>query len=82
MTPLPPPGPMPKARVRGGMAKAMTLREHLDELRKRLIVAALVVILMTVAAFVFRDQIIAFLLEPGLRGPRTTCPSPRRCWRR
>ncbi len=73
MTPSPPPCPMPKARVRGGVAKAMTLREHLDELRKRLIVAALVVIFMTVAAFVFRDQIIAFLLEPGY-GDRDDMP--------
>ena len=43
----------------------MTLREHLDELRRRLIIAAVFVALATIAAFVFRDPILAFLLEPG-----------------
>ncbi len=47
------------------MAEAMTLREHLDELRRRLIIAAVFVGLATIAAFVFRDPILAFLLEPG-----------------
>ena len=47
------------------MVEAMTLREHLDELRRRLIIAAVFVALATMAAFVFRDPILAFLLEPG-----------------
>ena len=47
------------------MVEAMTLREHLDELRRRLIIAAVFVALATIAAFVFRDPILAFLLEPG-----------------
>ena len=43
----------------------MSLREHLDELRRRLIWVVLFVILSMVIAFVFRDQILSFLLEPG-----------------
>lgn len=47
------------------MAEAMTLRDHLDELRRRLIIAVIFVIAATIAAFVFRDQVLGFLLEPG-----------------
>ena len=47
------------------MAGEMTLREHLDELRKRLIVVVVFVILAMIAAFVLRNPIIDFLLEPG-----------------
>lgn len=47
------------------VAEAMTLRDHLDELRRRLIIAVLFVVAATIAAFVFRDQILQFLLEPG-----------------
>ena len=47
------------------MTAEMSLREHLDELRRRLIWVVLFVILSMVIAFVFRDQILAFLLEPG-----------------
>ncbi|MCY4582073.1 MAG: twin-arginine translocase subunit TatC [Chloroflexi bacterium] len=47
------------------MAREMTLREHLDELRRRLVIVVVFVILAMVAAFVFRDPIIEFLLEPG-----------------
>ena len=43
----------------------MTLREHLEELRRRLIVVVLFVILAMIVAFVFRNPILAFLLEPG-----------------
>ncbi|MCE2469261.1 MAG: twin-arginine translocase subunit TatC, partial [Dehalococcoidia bacterium] len=55
------------------MAEAMTLREHLDELRRRLIIASVFVALATIAAFVFRDPILAFLLEPGF-GQRAEKP--------
>lgn len=46
----------------------MTLREHLDELRKRLMWAVIFVAVAVGAAFVFRDYILAFLLEPGYGG--------------
>ena len=47
------------------MAGEMTLREHLDELRRRLIIVVVFVILAMIAAFVFRNPILEFLLEPG-----------------
>ena len=46
-------------------AKEMTLREHLEELRRRLIIVVVFVILAMIVAFVFRNPIFAFLLEPG-----------------
>ncbi len=47
------------------MAGEMTLREHLDELRRRLIIVVVFVILAMIAAFVFRNPILEFLLAPG-----------------
>ncbi len=44
---------------------AMTLRDHLDELRKRLIFVVVFIIAAMIAAFVFRNQLFDFLLEPG-----------------
>ena len=46
-------------------SKEMTLREHLEELRRRLIIVVVFVILAMIVAFVFRNPILAFLLEPG-----------------
>ena len=43
----------------------MTLRDHLDELRKRLIFVVAFIIAAMIAAFVFRNQLFDFLLEPG-----------------
>ena len=43
----------------------MTLREHLDELRRRLMFIVVFMVLATIVAFVFRNEIISFLLEPG-----------------
>ena len=43
----------------------MTLREHLDELRKRLMFIVAFLFIAVVAAFVFRDPIMEFMLEPG-----------------
>lgn len=40
-------------------------RSHLDELRKRLMISALAVIVTTVVAFVFHRWIIDFLLRPA-----------------
>ena len=45
--------------------KEMTLREHLEELRRRLIYVVVFVILAMIVAFAFRNPIFAFLLEPG-----------------
>ena len=44
---------------------AMTLRDHLEELRKRLFYVAAAVVLGTAVAFVFRDRVLDFLLAPG-----------------
>ena len=44
---------------------AMTLREHLDELRRRLIIVVAFIIVALIAAFAFRNQLFDFLLEPG-----------------
>ena len=44
---------------------AMTLFEHLDELRKRITIAALTIVLTTVVALVFTNDIIQFLTEPA-----------------
>ena len=46
-------------------AGAMTLREHLEELRRRLVIVLLFVVVAMVVAFVFRNQIFEFLLAPG-----------------
>ncbi|MCZ6891082.1 MAG: twin-arginine translocase subunit TatC [Chloroflexi bacterium] len=43
----------------------LTLREHLEELRKRLFVAALAVALGTVVAFVLHREILKLLMEPA-----------------
>lgn len=44
---------------------AMTLRDHLDELRKRLMFTVIFLVVAVLAAFVFRDLLLEFLLEPG-----------------
>ena len=46
----------------------LTLREHLDELRKRLMYMVLVLVATVVVAFLFREAIFEFLLEPGYGG--------------
>jgi sec-independent protein translocase protein TatC len=46
-------------------SRDMTLREHLDELRKRLIITAVFLIVAVIVAFVFRNAILQFLMEPG-----------------
>jgi sec-independent protein translocase protein TatC len=43
----------------------MTLRDHLEELRKRLIISVAAVILGFAVAFIFREQVLDFLLSPG-----------------
>jgi sec-independent protein translocase protein TatC len=43
----------------------LTLREHLEELRKRLMYTLIFVVIAVVIAFLFREAIFNFLLEPG-----------------
>jgi sec-independent protein translocase protein TatC len=47
-----------------GDARRMTVVEHLEELRRALLISAVAWILATVAAFVFHGAIIEFLLRP------------------
>ena len=47
----------------------MTLREHLDELRRRLMFIVAFLVVAMIVAFVFRDPVLRFLLEPGFGGP-------------
>ncbi len=42
-----------------------TLREHLNELRRRLIITAVATVVATVVAFVFHERILEFLLVPA-----------------
>lgn len=43
----------------------MSLRGHLDELRRRLTIAALAVLVTTIVSFIFYKRIIEFLLGPA-----------------
>lgn len=42
----------------------MTLPEHLDELRRRLVISALTVFIAMILAFVFKDEIWGFVQQP------------------
>jgi len=53
-------------------SKDMTLREHLEEVRRRLAYVTGAVVLGAISAFIFRDRIFKFLLDPGFgRLPET-----------
>ena len=43
----------------------LTLGEHLNEIRQRLTVAVLTMVLTTVVALIFASTILDYLLEPG-----------------
>lgn len=47
-----------------GAGAVMTLVEHLEELRRRLIVALIAIAVCTAVAFIFWDPILGFLLTP------------------
>lgn len=47
--------------------RAATLKEHLNELRKRLIICLAVVVLTAILAFVFHEQVLGFMLKPADR---------------
>ncbi len=55
-------------------SREMTLRDHLEELRKRLFYTTAAVALGTAIAFVFRDRVLDFLLAPGFDGIPDTRP--------
>lgn len=49
--------------------KEQTLREHLEELRRRLFIAALGIVVGTVVAFVFHRQVLKLLIQPARNVP-------------
>lgn len=55
-----------EAAVRSG-DREMTIGEHLLELRRRLTITVLTVVLTTVLALVFAQEILDYLIEPGRR---------------
>ena len=61
--PLRPPPNAPAAAA----GRYLTLWEHLDELRKRLTVAAITIVLTTVVALVFTNDIIDYVTGPARR---------------
>jgi len=48
----------------------MSLTEHLDELRSRVIYSLVVVVALAAVAYIFRDQIMAVLTSPLRTGPQ------------
>ncbi len=55
----------PEERPSATGGKYMTILEHLQELRRRLLVAGLAVVLATGASFYFTEQILEFLKQPA-----------------
>ena len=55
----------PEERPSAAGGKYMTILEHLQELRRRLLVAGLAVVLSTGASFYFTKQILEFLKQPA-----------------
>lgn len=51
----------------------MSLWEHLDELRARVVYSLVVILTIAIVAYIFREQIMAFLTEPlrAMSGSRT-----------
>ena len=52
-------------RLTPEQTKYLTVWEHLDELRKRITIAALALVVTTVVTLIFTEQIIDFLTEPA-----------------
>lgn len=63
--PQPPEEPPFELEMVSGEGPELTLSEHLTEIRQRLTVATLTVILTTVVTLVFAERILDYLLEPG-----------------
>jgi sec-independent protein translocase protein TatC len=51
----------------------MSLIEHLKELRRRLLISAIAIAVLSVVAFLAYDQILAFLREPYCRANHNKC---------
>lgn len=66
---LPTDAPAPDADPEDSLPR-MTLTEHLDELRRRLVRAALALVLGMVVAFVFYKHVFAFATEPYVEALR------------
>ena len=60
-----PPGMPPGAPPEEPEGAELTLGEHLNEIRQRLTVAVLTMVLTTVVALIFASTILDYLLEPG-----------------
>jgi sec-independent protein translocase protein TatC len=63
-TPNDQPNDQPKDKPEEVLRGSMPFLEHLDELRRRLLRAALAVIICACLAFVFADQVMKFLMAP------------------
>ena len=63
-TPKDQPADQPKDQPEEVLRSSMPFLEHLDELRKRLLKAALGVIVCAILAFYFSDNIMRFMMEP------------------
>ncbi len=59
---------LPDAASQEGLGGVMTLREHLDELRKRLTIAVLAVIVCSFVVWPFKDWVFQFVQLPLPRG--------------
>jgi sec-independent protein translocase protein TatC len=57
----------------------MTLGEHLSELRYRVLVSAIAVVVTTIVAYVFHGQILTFLSHPYCDLPARYRYNPNRC---
>jgi sec-independent protein translocase protein TatC len=57
----PPPAEQPAAEAR------MTIWEHLDELRRRIVLSAIAVAVTTIGAWAFRERLLAWLVTPYQR---------------
>lgn len=64
--PIPPPDdPELVEEIDGDQGAELTLGEHLVEIRHRLTIATLSIVLTTVVTLVFAEQILDYLLQPG-----------------
>lgn len=52
----------PRAVERGD--NPMTVVDHLDELRSRIIISVITMLILTVGAFVFSDELLAYITQP------------------
>jgi len=52
----------PKARERGDIP--MSVVGHLGELRSRLIISLVTIVILTIAAFIFSDEVLSYLTQP------------------